>query len=114
VNWGHVRNTWLKVARDTNGPLRCEQDGCDYVSDHPNKAGLLICALCHGVIDTNLYKHPDPRSMEVDHRIPRAHGGKDRIDNTQPTHRACNSSKNDDQHALGVLKTSRDWSRPST
>jgi 5-methylcytosine-specific restriction endonuclease McrA len=48
-----------------------------------------ICPLCEGLI-------PDPEDHQdcnVDHKIPKSHGGSDARSNLQLTHRRCNEAK---------------------
>lgn len=44
------------------------------------------------LIDLELEKQ-EGRSWSIDHIIPRSRGGKDEIDNLQPTHYECNHSR---------------------
>jgi len=50
------------------------------------------CRLCCELIDFTV-PHPDPLSRSVDHIVPRAHGGKDELDNYQLAHLICNQRK---------------------
>lgn len=50
------------------------------------------CYLCGHPIDFTL-PHLDPMEYVVDHVVPLAHGGKDNLPNTRPTHRECNARK---------------------
>jgi 5-methylcytosine-specific restriction endonuclease McrA len=50
------------------------------------------CGICGQPIDYNL-PHTDPMSFARDHIVPLARGGTDTRDNTQASHRDCNSKK---------------------
>lgn len=52
------------------------------------------CGICSELIDASL-KYPDPRSVSVDHVMPRSRGGADHMDNYQLTHLICNIRKQD-------------------
>ena len=56
------------------------------------KATKAACAICGREIDYTL-RADDPMSFVVDHVIPLAKGGPDRIENKQAAHRTCNSTK---------------------
>ncbi|TAJ46346.1 MAG: HNH endonuclease [Herbiconiux sp.] len=56
------------------------------------RATHAACGICGDTIDYTL-PHTDPRSFVVDHVIPLAKGGPDRIENKQAAHRDCNSTK---------------------
>jgi len=56
------------------------------------RATKAACGICGRPIDY-LLPHDDPMSFTVDHIIPLAKGGADRIDNKQAAHRTCNSTK---------------------
>lgn len=56
------------------------------------KREQLKCAGCGLPIDYSL-RYPHPRSMVADHIIPLQRGGADVVENMQPLHRACNSTK---------------------
>lgn len=52
------------------------------------------CHLCHRrVARVNYGRRGGRGAWEVDHSVPRAHGGTDRISNLKPAHIACNRSK---------------------
>ena len=89
MNMDHLRKYWRNQARDNGGNL--------------------TCALCTQVIQVSFYKWPHPMSLEVDHIVPKALGGRDTVENTQPAHRTCNRHKSDDPFANSVLKRSRNW-----
>ena len=50
------------------------------------------CGICGDHIDTAL-KHPDPRSLSLDHIIPRSKGGSHSATNLQAAHLSCNVAK---------------------
>lgn len=52
-----------------------------------------------------------PGADQVDHVIPKAHGGSDHPDNLRAAHGSCNTRKSDKlPHQLGpALRTSRRW-----
>lgn len=50
------------------------------------------CGICGGHIDIQL-KYPHPLSATVDHILPRALGGTHEVENLQPSHAVCNSTK---------------------
>ena len=52
------------------------------------------CGICSQHIDPNL-KYPNPMSATVDHILPRSLGGTNDVDNLQPSHALCNSTKQD-------------------
>jgi 5-methylcytosine-specific restriction endonuclease McrA len=52
------------------------------------------CALCGNQINYDA-NHLDPMSFTIDHIQPIAAGGRDVLDNLQPTHRSCNRTKSD-------------------
>ena len=52
------------------------------------------CGICSQHIDTTL-KYPNPMSATVDHILPRSLGGTNDVDNLQPSHALCNSTKQD-------------------
>lgn len=89
MSWGQIRKTWISKAKETNDEL--------------------ICALCSHTIFVGRYVFPHPDSLEIDHIIPRSLGGRDQLENTQPTHRECNGKKSDKPEFTGTLKTSRRW-----
>lgn len=52
------------------------------------------CHLCHkSVAFANYGRRGGRGAWEVDHSVPRAHGGTDRISNLKPAHISCNRSK---------------------
>lgn len=53
------------------------------------------CQLCLGHIPRLPfdYEAPHPRRLDIDHIVPRNHGGSDDISNLQPTHHQCNLRK---------------------
>ena len=51
-----------------------------------------ICGLCGDPIDS-LLRHPDPKSVSLDHVIPITKGGSHTRDNMQASHLRCNLSK---------------------
>ena len=71
--------------------------------------GWYACGICGGVVDMSL-PSVDPRSFELDHIVPRKHGGGDRPSNLRVTHKRCNRSR-----GAGGRRTntpddrSRDW-----
>lgn len=52
------------------------------------------CGICSKHIDTSI-KYPNPMSATVDHILPRSLGGTNDVDNLQPSHALCNSTKQD-------------------
>lgn len=61
-----------------------------------------------------------PGATTADHVIPHAHGGRNTLDNLEPAHQGCNSSRQDlplrtwfEEHPVRVptLAPSRAWSR---
>ena len=69
-----------------------------------------VCWLCNGLIDFGL-PAGHPWSFEVDHVVPRAHGGTDDRHNLRASHRKCNNERwNKPARAAGPKRrTSRDW-----
>jgi hypothetical protein len=52
------------------------------------------CAICLQPIDTGI-RYPAPESYSIDHIVPLAKGGSERIENLQPAHLSCNIAKSD-------------------
>jgi 5-methylcytosine-specific restriction endonuclease McrA len=73
--------------------------------------GPLSCAICAEAIDRSL-RYPHPRSLSVDHAVPRSQGGRNARTNYLPAHLTCNVSRG--SRPLGevrpnsVLRTSRE------
>lgn len=51
------------------------------------------CHVCGGEILYDVEDHLHPLAFTIDHIIPLARGGRDRIDNLAACHRRCNQSK---------------------
>ena len=68
-------------------------------------AGHPACGLCGKPIDYGL-KYPDPGAFVVDHIVPIAAGGSDRLENKQAAHNACNASKSDHMFDARCLRVS--------
>lgn len=49
------------------------------------------CDYCNEPISP-AYTYPHPRSMSVDHIVPKAHGGQDHLANLRLRHYGCNSA----------------------
>ena len=52
----------------------------------------LVCVHCGMSIPLQL-RYPHPLSLSVEHLVPRAHGGSDRMENLRPSHLRCNLSR---------------------
>ncbi|WP_437711702.1 HNH endonuclease [Sorangium sp. So ce448] len=54
------------------------------------------CHICHGMLTFQNYGRPYARGgWEVEHSVPRARGGTDRLNNLLPAHVSCNRRKRD-------------------
>lgn len=51
-----------------------------------------VCHLCRKPIDLAA-RFPDPRSLSIDHVVPRAAGGDESLENLRPAHLHCNTSR---------------------
>ena len=69
------------------------------------RRGEPACHICGGAIDFTL-PHTEPRSFVVDHVIPLARGGEDKISNKAAAHRQCNRAKGDKPTARLIVKRS--------
>ena len=54
-----------------------------------------VCGICSLPIRRDVDAQ-HPLALTIDHRMPLAAGGSDRLDNLQPAHRICNVEKGDD------------------
>lgn len=51
------------------------------------------CHICGGPILYDIADHLHPLSFTIDHIVPLARGGRDRLENLAPCHRRCNQSR---------------------
>lgn len=72
------------------------------------------CHLCGGEINYDAKSHLDPLSFTIDHLIPIALGGADRLENLGAAHRKCNRAKGDTRNGRKTFRpvayiTQRSW-----
>jgi len=53
----------------------------------------MLCSICCYPMKMGARPGSDPDAITIDHRVPRARGGDDRMDNLQLAHRRCNGDR---------------------
>ena len=69
------------------------------------RRGEPACHICGEPIDYDA-PHTEPRSFVVDHVVPLARGGEDKLNNKAAAHRQCNRTKSDKPTARMIVKRS--------
>lgn len=95
------RHKWRAYIAKRQGTIfNAEYDG--WVDEDVWDRDKGICQICLEPVSTELTDKYDPMYPNIDHIVGVAKGGTHLFENVRLTHRICNTSRTDEQEALGV------------